>query len=238
MHNQSIEDFGGLADKRLEETIDSVKEYCSRLRKRHQRDTEIPRKMIHLEMWARGFVDALLELDYSLRNSARFREGIDQDYQEALTPEQQNRYHLHAYYYKNAFIRIFSILDKLGYFLTQLFDLEKYRTRAHYSYFTVLSWMHSSSTHPALEQELFDLKVKYRKPLDRLHKMRNLEIHSINVEMLDDLHRDLRSFAERNLIEPLDENLHDLREGYEMVQLSLKTVFDYCADLIGTDRNR
>lgn len=236
MLDESFEDIEDQTDKRLEEAIDSVKEYCSRLRKHHQRDSVIPPKMIRLEMWARGFVDALFELEYSLRNSEHFRQGIDQTYQEALGREQQKGYRLHAYYYKNGFIRIFSILDKLGYFLTQLFELEEQRRKSRYSYFTVLRWMHSTGRYVSLEQELFDLKIKYRKPMDRLRKMRNLEIHSINVEMLDDLHRELRGFNERNLIEPLDENLRDLREGYEMVLLSMKTIFDYCTGMIGSDR--
>src|SRR5690606_20457870 len=128
----------------------------------------------------------------------------------------------HVYFYKNAVIRIFSILDKTGFFLDTFFDLETAKVKSKFSYFTVLRQMHQRSIHTHLEQQLFNLKIKFREPLDRLRRKRNLEIHAMNAEIIDDVWQNRQRFADRMELEPLEENNKELMQGMENVCLALQ----------------
>ncbi|MDF2663950.1 MAG: hypothetical protein K0Q94_6741 [Paenibacillus sp.] len=184
-------------------------------------------KYTRYELWARGLTNALDELEQSVYCASKFRAEVTHDQEENMSPEERADYRRHVYFYKNGFIRLFSILDKLGYFLNDLLRLKSERVKHKFSYFTVLRQMKHRNAEPGLEGLLYDIKEQYKEPLARLRQKRNMEIHLVNTEMLDDLlHVDLCR-ADRTYIEDLDANLNDLEQGLEMVCRTLSTVFTY-----------
>src|SRR5690606_12053861 len=112
---------------------------------------------------------------------------ITELYENSMNEAERDDYYRYLYYYKNAFIRIFSLLDKLGYFMNDFFKLETSKVKARFSYFTVVRRMYEIRVHPHLQKQLYELKIKYDTPMDQLRKKRNYEIHSINMEMINDL---------------------------------------------------
>lgn len=226
-------DRSGRHDALTAEANRSIEYYCRDLRKHFQHRSGIPSKYIRLDLWARGLFAALMELEQSIHYCKLCRQSVHQLVEEEMSSDELNDYYLHIYFYKNAFIRIFSILDKLGYFLDQLYELRTAQVKPRFSYFTVLRQFRSTGKNADLEQLLYDLKTKYREPLDQLRKKRNLEIHSINVEIVDEISMDSRAFIDRTHVESLDNNLADLTLGFEMVCLSLKTVFSHSRKQIG-----
>jgi hypothetical protein len=146
-----------------------------------------------------------------------------------MTSEELDEYDRHIYYYKNSFIRIFSTLDKTGYFLDKLYDLHTSRIKEKFSYYTVLRQLRKKIAFGDLEQHLYNIKINNAKVMARLRTRRNLEIHSLNVELIDNIWRTLHCFATEHRIEPVRANLEDLREGYVMVCESLHTIFVYCS---------
>lgn len=213
----------------LRETNEAIRLYCKRLRhvRGHSRDLD---KWIRLDLWAGGLITALDELEQSIYCSDKYGRRVTGKFEDEMSSPEKDDYFRHVYFYKNAFIRLFSILDKTGYFLDTLFELETGKTKQKFSYFTVLRQLHLAATHAQLEQKLFDLKVKFRDPMDRLRKKRNLEIHSMNAELIDDAWRARSRFADRYEIEPLADNMNDLALGFEMVCKSLHTIFGYCVN--------
>lgn len=208
--------------------------YCGELRAFCVTDSDICQRYYHLELWSHGFTDALNELEQSKYCSERYGGKIAKLFEEEMDKTERNDYRLYNYFYKNAFVRVFSILDKLGYFVNEMLELKTERVKSKFSYFTMLRRLHEKKTHTELDKVLQDIKVRFQLPLDKLRKKRNLEIHFMNVEMIDDLLRTRYSFAERLRIENLEENLNDLEQCYEMVCLSLQAVFTYSTRMIGS----
>ncbi|MGO4376612.1 Cthe_2314 family HEPN domain-containing protein, partial [Paenibacillus sp. MCAF20] len=94
-----------------------------------------------------------------------------------MSPEERMNYSRYVYYDKNGFIRVFSLLDKLGTLLNELLDMRTEKVKAHFSYFTVLRNMRERKAHPELTWKLNDVKEKYKEATNRLRKRRNTEIH-------------------------------------------------------------
>ncbi|WP_127584845.1 Cthe_2314 family HEPN domain-containing protein [Paenibacillus koleovorans] len=211
----------------LEDAVRAIGVFRSDLKKLIDQQTRDCGRYTRFDLWCRGFVSALSELEWSVRGAATFSEPIRHKYEEAMDAEEASSYHNHLYFQKNAYIRMFSILDKLGYFLNDMYRLETERVKAKFSYFTVLRQMKHRKEEPDLEQQLFQLKTKFKEPMERLRVKRNMEVHHINAEMLDDLQRTDLCKADRTYIEDLDACLSDLRAGYEMVCLTLTTSFHY-----------
>ncbi|MNG31885.1 hypothetical protein D3C84_1177720 [compost metagenome] len=69
--------------------------------------------------------------------------------------------------------------------------------------------------------------MTYKTPLDRLRNLRNMEIHYINAEMLDDLLQKEPLLGERIHIENVKANLSDLQQGFDMVCRTLSIAFTY-----------
>lgn len=182
-----------------------------------------------LALWSRGFIDALNELEQSHYCCLRYADKVHKSFLEDMSEEELDDYLRFVYFYKNGFIRLFSILDKLGYFMNELYELKTETIKSRFSYFTVLRRMHEMHIHDTLEQQLFDLKVEYKGPMGRLRNHRNMEIHYINVEMLDDLAQDQASFGNRIRVENISEHVKDLQDGFEMVCRTLQTAFTYIA---------
>jgi len=179
------------------------------------------------ELWARGLAYALDELEQSVYCADRFRAGVKHRQEEQMDAEERDDYRRHVYFYKNGFIRLFSILDKLGYLLNDLLRLRTERVKHKFSYFTVLRQMQHLHAEPALCEPLVRLKEQFKEPLARLREKRNMEIHLVNTEMLDDLLRIDLCRADRTYIEDLEANMEDLRQSFGMVCKTLAVVFDY-----------
>jgi hypothetical protein len=180
---------------------------------------------IRLALLTTGLIRSLDELEQSLYASTQYQERVSSRFMEEMSAAEQMDYHRHIYYYKNALIRVFAILDKLGGFLNEQFGLEAQREKEKYSYFTVLRQMRSRSIGAALEQQLYELKVKHQDAMLRLKFVRNLEVHAMNEELADDLTRLLQ--AGPTPLEDLKAKLLDINQGYEVVCRALITVFRY-----------
>lgn len=202
------------------------------LRERYPCSGEVDGKWIRLDIWATGLGTALNELEQSVFCSKSCRTGITAAYEEEMDEDEEDRYYRYVYFYKNAFIRIFSILDKTGHFLDLLFDAQTAQVKSKFSYFTVLRQLYTTKNQPELEKVLFKLKVQYKEPLNRLRRKRNLEIHAMNAELIDDVWRQRACFADRRAVEPLDAQLDDLQAGYTMVCQSLQHIFAYAIQSI------
>lgn len=233
-------------------TNQAIDLFCKRLRALYPCKGEVPGKWIRLDLWAAGLKNALNELEQSIYCSTKYADGFNHRAhdggakgkgggpltEEELTEEEREQYYRHIYFYKNAFIRVFSILDKTGYFLDTIFEADTAAVKPKFSYFTVLRRLHETGLHAELEKRLYRLKVRYREPLDRLRRQRNLEIHSMNVELIDEMWRARSCFAEYHHVEPLDEHIRDLDAAFRMVGESLYEIFSYCAaELKRTERS-
>lgn len=207
-------------------TQTSIADFCALLPEmRNQQKTE--NRQARLELLSVGFIDALNELEQSKYCSMEYSLKVVKPFAAGMEPEELELYQLHVYFYKNALIRIFSILDKLGNFMNDLFELETEKIKERFSYFTVLRHMYKLQNHPELERKLFGLKVTYQGPMSKLRKKRNMEIHYLNAELMDDLKNLSRDILEPTEIEDLVLNMDLLQKGYEMVCQSLDTVFNY-----------
>lgn len=180
---------------------------------------------IRLALLTSGLIRSLDELEQSLYASTQYQERVSSRFMEDMSADERMDYHRHIYYYKNALIRVFAILDKLGGFLNEQFGLEAQREKEKYSYFTVLRQMRSRSIGSALEQQLYELKVKHQDAMLRLKYVRNLEVHAMNEELADDLARLLQ--AGPTPLEDLKAKLQDINQGYEVVCRALITVYRY-----------
>ncbi|MHA0856682.1 Cthe_2314 family HEPN domain-containing protein [Paenibacillus sp. CMAA1364] len=180
-----------------------------------------------IEMWTRGLISSLTELEQSYSVAAYFRTFIQPGFMDEMTEEEQISYARYVYFYKNGFIRIFAILDKLGTVLNEIYDLRTSKVKSQYSYFTVLRQFTSQHKHSALGVVLSTIKEEYREPLRSLRKRRNSEIHYMNMEMQDDLWQRHHGLHDRLVLEDVDMHLLELSQGLDMVCRTLTTVFEY-----------
>ncbi|NEW08470.1 hypothetical protein GK047_20955 [Paenibacillus sp. SYP-B3998] len=185
------------------------------------------KKQHRLAIWSKGFLDALDELEQSKYCCERYAQHINKAFLEEMNPAEIEAYHRFVYFYKNAFIRLFSILDKLGTFMNDLFEMKTETVKSRFSYFTVLRRMHEHHIHSSLELQLYNLKMDYKSALDRLRNQRNMEIHYINAEMLDDLMQKEPVPGERIHVENVKMNVADLQQGFDMACRTLTVAFSY-----------
>lgn len=209
------------------EAVQLVETFCAKMKRRYRHQRDVPMRAIELEMRARGFVEALYELAMSGHLARQYRREITAEFVEDMGERQMEHYVLHIYYFKNAFIRVFSVLDKLGTFANQLLELKTEKVKQRFSYFTVLRRMHETNQHGYLANQLTEYKQHAQEPLHRLRVKRNLEIHAMNSEQTDDLAYANHSFVEKSRVEALDSNLQDLEVACRMVCLSLAEIFRY-----------
>jgi hypothetical protein len=216
----------------LDETNHSIHQYLELLNsvpfaKRSSQD----RRYI---IWGKGFLRALDELEQSQYAAGRYSEYITKSFIDDMDEEEQINYSRHLYFYRNAIIRVFAILDKLGHFMNERFRLKTEEIKSRFSYFTVLRNMHQHQLYSQLERQLYELKMKYRDPVERLRNERNLEIHTINADLLDDLLQvaEVEQLQnERMKTENVRGHLKDLEAGCEMVFATVHTTFDYISKL-------
>lgn len=190
-------------------------------------------KLPQYAIWTLGFKDALDELEQSCYCSARYAEHIVSPFVDNMDESERDDYRRHVYFYKNALIRVFSLLDKLGYFLNDWFGLETERVKERFSYFTVLRNMHERKAHPALQQQLYELKTQYKIPLASLRKQRNMEIHYVNAELLDDWMQTSYRPGDKLKVENVRAQAEELGQAYSMVTGTLLAVFAYLNEKVG-----
>jgi len=187
---------------------------------------------LRLLSWIRSLDSTFDELEQSIYCSEKFAARVTHHYVEEMDLDEEADYRRHLYFYKNAFIRVFSVLDKLGSFLDELFSLRTAQLKEKFSYFTVLRHMRDRRLHPELLHKLQAIKSQYREPLHELRLMRNHEVHAMNPELLDEEGRlRVRVNDRREQIENLQENAEMLRNGYDAVYESLYAVFQYLRKL-------
>ncbi|BCG60819.1 Cthe_2314 family HEPN domain-containing protein [Paenibacillus sp. URB8-2] len=217
----------------LAAAIDNMAQMASMLRTEMNAHEDRDHEYRKLEIWIRGLISSLDELEQSLFAASFFRKLVKAGYMDDMSVSEQGDYARYVYFYKNGFIRVFSLLDKLGTVLNSLYDLNTVRVKAHYSYYTVLRRFRSTKKHRELSGRLEEIKDSYRDPMQKLRGRRNAEIHYMNSEMQDDLWQRHQGLHDKIRLEDLDEHLEDLRQGLEMVCKTLVEVFTYSNEQLG-----
>ncbi|MFB5267156.1 Cthe_2314 family HEPN domain-containing protein [Paenibacillus enshidis] len=211
----------------LLQAMNSMKRTLGLLQRQMEQSGDPTSDFRKAEILTHGLMSSLTELEESTFAAAFFRKKVHAKFSEEMTGQERADYERYVYFYKNGFIRVFSMLDKLGNLLNDFYDMNTSRVKAHYSYFTVLRQFRYLKIHDRLADRLFELKDGFREPLDRLRKRRNTEVHYMNVEMQDDLWQKQRALYGKIKLEDLDEHLDDLRQGLDMVCRSVAEAFEY-----------
>ncbi|MBP1905604.1 molecular chaperone GrpE (heat shock protein) [Paenibacillus turicensis] len=211
----------------LADTFLSIKETIHLLQKEMNDSKDPSHDFRKLEIWCRGLLSSLDELEGCLFAATFFRNKVVKSSTEDMNAAEQMDYARYVFFYKDGFIRVFSILDKLGTVLNELFDLHTSKVKTHFSYFTVLRQFAYMKTHPDLGNKLFAIKEQYKEALSELRRRRNTEIHYMNSEMKDDLWQRHQALYGKIKLEDLDAHLHDLQQGFNMVCETMLTTFSY-----------
>lgn len=180
-----------------------------------------------LEVWTHGLISSLDELEQCLFAATFFRKKVVTDFVDDMDAAEKANYARYVFFYKDGFIRLFSILDKLGTVLNELYNLNTSKEKPHYSYFTVLRQFHYLKVHIDLGNTLFTIKENYKEALNVLRRRRNTEIHYMNSELQDDLWQRHQALYGKIELEDLDGHLRDLEQGYRMVCETLLASYDY-----------
>jgi len=185
------------------------------------------------EIWSLGLRASLYELYTSHYAAKRFKETIGSVTAVAdMDDLQRLNYARYVYFDKNGFIRVFSLLDKLGTFLNELLELHTEQIKPHFSYFTVLRTMRERAVHTELTTPLNELKESCKDSTHRLRKRRNTEIHYMNSEMHDDLVQQTRMYGQEIRLENLEQQMNDLTAGLHMATQSITLTFRYAERLM------
>lgn len=179
------------------------------------------------EIWSIGLRASIHELYSSHYAAEKFKQQISSSSLQEMTEQERLNYARYVYFDKNGFIRVFSLLDKLGTFLNELLELRTERIKSHFSYFTVLRTMRERSLHPELTRPLNQLKESSKEATHRLRRRRNTEIHYMNSEMHDDLLQQTRMYGQEIRLENLDQQMEDLTTGLHMAIESIRLTFRY-----------
>ena len=215
--------MGGL----LAGAMDRMAEMAALLRREMEEREDRDHVFRKLDVWTRGLMVSLDELEETLFAATFYRNKVRSGYMDEMSPAERADYARYVYFYKNGFIRVFSLLDKLGTVLNALYDLNTSKVKSHFSYFTVLRQLQTVKEHDELLRRLNAIKDRYRDPLHHLRKRRNAEVHYMNSEMVDDLWQRHQGLHDRLRLEDLDGHLQDLRQGLEMVCDTIHTAYGY-----------
>jgi hypothetical protein len=190
-------------------------------------------KLPQYAIWTIGFKDALDELEQSCYCSGKYAASVRSAFVEEMDEGERDDYRRFVYYYKNGFIRVFSLLDKLGYFLNEWLGLETERIKERFSFFTVLRRMQERQAHPELQRQLYALKTQYKMPLANLRKQRNMEIHYVNAELLDDWKHTSYRPGDKLRVENVRAQAEELQQACGMVIEALTAAFAYVNERAG-----
>lgn len=193
-------------------------------------------KLRKYEIWTQGLIQSLDELEQSRYAALRFKERIRSESVSEMSGQERDDYHRYVYFDKNAYIRLFAILDKLGILLNDMLELKTERIKPHFSYFTVLRNMREHHLYPALSEALDEVKNRTRDATNRLRKRRNTEIHYMNAEMVDDLAFSHKLPEDEPKLENIAAQSYDLSEGLELVVESITICFQFSCDWLRNKR--
>ncbi|MFD0715228.1 Cthe_2314 family HEPN domain-containing protein [Paenibacillus sp. GCM10027626] len=216
---QAMEQFSGLLRKQFGAAADASKD----------RGSQAVQRLRKFEVWTYGLMASLDELEQSQYAAVQFARSIHSATIKEMSPEERMSYYRHVYFDKNAFIRVFALLDKLGTLLNDVFELQTERIKPHFSYFTVLRTMRQRNKNQALTDQLVELKERYKEPVSRLRKRRNTEIHYMNSELEDDLRQSSQAFSSQLRLENLQAQMDDLEQGMQFVMKTLHLSFSAMA---------
>jgi hypothetical protein len=211
----------------LDNAYEAMKKGTQLLQQEMNRYKDPTHDLRKIEIWTRGLTSALTELEQSYSASLYFRKSIITGFMDEMTEEEHIAYSRYVYFYKNGFIRVFSILDKLGTVLNEIYNLQTSKVKSQFSYFTVLRQILTHKKHSSLGNTLSSIKEEYRSPLNILRKRRNSEIHYMNTEMQDDLWQRHHGLHDKLTLEDVDKHLLELKQGLDMVCRTLSTAFLY-----------
>lgn len=211
----------------LEDAIETMIETTRLLQEEIKKNQDPTHDFRKLEIWTRGLIVSLDELEQSWFAACFFRKSVKAGYVDDMSAQEQGDYARYVYFYKNGFIRVFSILDKLGTVLNELYDLNTSKVKAHFSYFTVLRQFRYLKYHDELADKLEMIKEHYKSSLSALRKRRNAEVHYMNAEMQDDLWQRHRGLNDKIELEDMDEHLNDLKQGLDMVCKTMTASYRY-----------
>lgn len=211
----------------LEEAIEAMVETLELLQRQLDLNQDPTHDYRKLYVWTQGLISSLDELEQSCFAASHFRKKVKAGFTDDMTAAEKAEYARYVYFYKDGFIRCFAILDKTGTVINEIFDLNTSKVKAHFSYFTVLRQFGYAKVHADLAEALIRIKDKYREPMSRLRKRRNMEIHYMNWEMQDDLWQLHQTLQGKVQLEDLDQHLHELRQGMDMVCETIKTAYGY-----------
>jgi hypothetical protein len=212
---------------KLQETMQVMGQFVTLLHKRIAMNKDVDHKLRKYEIWTLGLLASLDELEQSQYAAGKFAALLTSASVDAMSPEELLHYQRHVYFDKNAFIRLFSLLDKLGTLMNELFGLQTERVKMHFSYFTVLRIMNQGGAYPELTRALTTLKENYKEPTGRLRKRRNTEIHYMNAELEDDLRQSQKAYGELHQLENIAQQTEDLAQGVTMVMDILRVTFEH-----------
>ncbi|MFC5528570.1 Cthe_2314 family HEPN domain-containing protein [Cohnella yongneupensis] len=184
-------------------------------------------------VWAEGLLRSMDELEQSRYAAKQYASLVRHARVDEFTPEEKLNYYRHVYYDKNAYIRVFALLDKLGTLLNELLELKTERMKAHFSFFTVLRNMRLNRLHAELMTPLNELKEQHKESFNRLRSRRNTEIHHMNAELQDDLRTMLPHQGEWRQLEDLKANMADLDRAWDTIEATLGHSFRYACKQIG-----
>ncbi|MBW5447277.1 hypothetical protein GE107_14570 [Cohnella sp. CFH 77786] len=220
-------------DGLLRETAEAMETFIRLTEERASGKPGQASRFLTLAIWTAGLLRSLEELEESLFAARLFAGRIRHDRWSELSDAEKQDYNRHVYFDKNAYIRMFSLLDKLGTLLNDLLGLKTELVKPRFSYFTVLRRLRDTRRYGELEGLLTSLKESKREAMDRLRTRRNMEIHFMNAELQDDLKAGRRMHGgpgETGKLENLAAHLSDSEEGWDMVLGTLRHTFRFACE--------
>lgn len=212
---------------RMAEVYKEINQFANLMHERISAGKDREYRLRVYEIGALGLMASLDELEQSLYAARGYAHRIRKPSLAHMSHEEQLDYFRYVYFDKNGFIRVFAILDKLGAFLNDALGLQTEKMKPQFSYFTVLRNMRQKRLHPKLSAALDELKEKYQAPLSELRKRRNIEVHFMNTEMMDDLMQSRKSYGKPAKLENIEDQVRQLEEAFEMITSSLCIAFRY-----------
>lgn len=209
-------------EKDLLEATKILRSIVQKVNRKLETTSEADEKLLKYRVWTKGLESSLQELYASYEAAYFYRKKITASIVNEMNEEEQKWYAHYVYFDKNGFIRVFSLLDKLGTFINEALQLKTEKIKSHYSFFTVLRTLRERQLYPELTLPLNQVKEESKDATFRLRKRRNTEVHYMNSEMEDDLIQETRMFGQDIKLENLDQQLQDLCTGLKMNIMAIK----------------
>lgn len=215
------------AEGKLLEAIQAMEKYATVLNQSIQQGHDDDHRLRTYEIYTLGLISSLDELEQSVYAAGKYASMINSETLEGMSELEMMNYRRYVYFDKNAFIRLFALLDKLGNWLNDTLHLDTERVNPHFSYFTVLRRLSERNAYPEMTSELHKLKEAGREAMSRLRKRRNIEIHDMNSELQDDLKQNHESYFEPHRLENLSQQTQDLAQMMALVLDTLTLTFHH-----------